>query len=49
MLPKSEKMPEAVLVFLLPPSWNDLKHRLLSRAQDSQEVIAERLENHLRK
>ena len=39
-----KKMPEAVLVFLLPPSWNDLKHRLLSRAQDSQEVIAERLE-----
>ncbi len=34
---------DVVSIFLLPPSWNDLEHRLHSRAQDSAEEIARRL------
>jgi len=40
-----EKIPEAVSVFILPPSRQVLEHRLRSRSQDSEEVIAKRLEN----
>jgi guanylate kinase len=35
--------PEAVSIFILPPSLNALRNRLTSRAQDSQEVIEKRL------
>ncbi|KAA0023523.1 guanylate kinase [Antrihabitans cavernicola] len=37
-------MPEAVLVFMAPPSWDELVSRLTSRATESPEVIARRLE-----
>ena len=35
----------AVLVFVLPPSWEELRARLVGRGEDSPEVIAVRLEN----
>ena len=38
-----EKMPEAVLFFLMPPSVEELEARLRGRATDSDEVIAKRL------
>lgn len=38
-----EKMPEAVLVFILPPSMDELRRRLEKRATDSQDVIDARL------
>lgn len=34
---------DSVRVFILPPSWEDLSRRLHARAQDSQEVIDQRL------
>ncbi len=37
--------PEAVSIFILPPSFDALLARLNKRAQDSPEVIARRLEN----
>lgn len=37
------KMPEAVLVFLMPPSVEELEARLRGRATDSDEVIKKRL------
>ena len=36
--------PEAVLVFLLPPSWQDLVDRLTGRGTETPEVIERRLE-----
>lgn len=39
------KMPEAISIFILPPSYEALKTRLLSRQKDSQEVMLKRLEN----
>lgn len=36
-------MPDAVLVFLAPPSLEELEHRLRSRLTDSEEAIARRL------
>ena len=39
-----ESMPEAVSVFLLPPSLEILEQRLRSRGTESEEVIAKRLE-----
>ena len=36
-------MPEAIGIFILPPSRAELERRLRSRAQDSEEVIARRL------
>jgi guanylate kinase len=36
---------DVVSVFVLPPSANELKHRLERRAEDSSEVIAKRLRN----
>lgn len=36
-------MPEAVGVFILPPSKAELERRLTGRGQDSQEVIASRM------
>jgi guanylate kinase len=35
----------AVLVFILPPSWEELKSRLHNRGEDAPEVIALRLQN----
>ncbi len=41
----AEKAPDdSVRVFILPPSWDDLSRRLHARAQDSEEVIAQRLQ-----
>ncbi len=40
-----QKMPEAISIFILPPSYSALKTRLLSRQKDSQEVMLNRLEN----
>ncbi|WP_062993490.1 guanylate kinase [Nocardia anaemiae] len=37
-------MPEALLVFLAPPSWEELVSRLTARGTESPEVIARRLE-----
>ncbi|MGI6149407.1 MAG: guanylate kinase [Firmicutes bacterium] len=39
-----EKMPEAVLVFLVPPSWEELQKRLTHRGSDDHDVIAKRLQ-----
>ena len=38
-------LPEAVLIFILPPSWGELAERLNRRAEDSAEVIEQRLVN----
>jgi len=38
------KLPEAVAVFIVPPSRADLERRLRERGQDSDEAIARRLE-----
>lgn len=37
--------PEAVLIFILPPSWDELRARLENRGEDSPEVIELRLKN----
>jgi guanylate kinase len=37
--------PNAVLVFILPPSWEELLQRLHRRGEDRPEVIATRMEN----
>ncbi len=37
--------PDAVLVFILPPSWEELLQRLHRRGEDRPEVIAKRMEN----
>ena len=37
-------MPDALLVFLAPPSWDELRRRLSGRGTESREVIAARLE-----
>ena len=39
-----EAMPEALLVFLLPPSWDELVRRLQTRGTESPEEQARRLE-----
>jgi len=38
-------MPEARLVFLAPPSWDELKRRLIGRGTDDAETIRHRLEH----
>ncbi|MFD5036939.1 guanylate kinase [Streptomyces sp. NPDC058378] len=38
-----QSMPEAQLVFLAPPSWDELVRRLTGRGTESQEVIERRL------
>jgi guanylate kinase len=35
----------AVLIFILPPSWDELRSRLQNRGEDSREVIETRLKN----
>lgn len=37
--------PHAVLIFILPPSWDELMHRLNRRGEDTPEVIATRMAN----
>ncbi|NJK77453.1 MAG: guanylate kinase [Oscillatoriales cyanobacterium RU_3_3] len=37
------KFPEALRVFILPPSWEELERRLRSRGQDSESAISRRL------
>jgi len=39
-----EKVNDAVLVFLLPPTWDELKNRLTKRGKDPIESINQRLE-----
>ena len=38
-----EKMPEAISIFIMPPSYEELKRRLVGRGTDSEEVINKRL------
>jgi guanylate kinase len=38
-----EKLPESVAIFILPPSREELEHRLRSRGQDANEEITRRL------
>jgi len=40
-----EAMPEARLVFLAPPSWHELKRRLVGRGTDDADTIRHRLEH----
>ena len=40
-----QAFPNAVLIFILPPSWEELRARLENRGEDSPDVIALRLEN----
>ena len=37
--------PNAVLIFVLPPSWEELRQRLTRRGEDHPDVIAQRLQN----
>jgi guanylate kinase len=37
--------PNAILIFLLPPSWDELLQRLQRRGEDGPQVIAQRMEN----
>ena len=37
--------PNAILIFILPPNWEELKQRLQRRGEDRPEVIARRMEN----
>jgi len=37
--------PYAVLVFILPPSWEELRQRLLRRGEDQDQVIEQRMSN----
>lgn len=39
-----EKMPDAVLIFIMPPSYEDLESRLRNRQTESEEAIQKRLE-----
>lgn len=42
-----EKLPEAITVFIMPPSFAELKRRLVGRGTDSAEVIEKRLNSAL--
>ena len=37
--------PNAILIFILPPSWEELQQRLTRRGEDRPEVIAKRMAN----
>lgn len=39
-----EKMPEAILIFVIPPSMKVLKERLVSRGRETEEQILERID-----
>ena len=41
---KEQGRDDLVTVFILPPSTRDLERRLITRAQDSKEVVAQRME-----
>ena len=43
-----EHYPEAVLVFVLPPSLHILRERLVSRGTDAADVVETRMKNALR-
>lgn len=40
-----QAFPNAVLIFILPPSWDELRARLENRGEDAPEVIELRLKN----
>ena len=40
-----EIFPQAILIFILPPSWEELRARLQRRGEDSSETIEQRLHN----
>jgi guanylate kinase len=40
-----KKIPEAVLIFLLPPSWTELKARLNGRGSETPKEVKKRLQN----
>ncbi|NRF70158.1 guanylate kinase [Aquincola sp. S2] len=40
-----ELFPHAVLIFILPPSWDELRQRLQRRGEDHPEVIEQRMAN----
>jgi guanylate kinase len=40
-----EQFANAVLIFVLPPSWPELRSRLMRRAEDSEDVIDLRMKN----
>lgn len=40
-----EAFANAVLIFILPPSWPELRSRLMRRAEDSEDVIDLRMQN----
>lgn len=42
-----EKMPEAVSIFIMPPSFEELKRRLIGRGTESEELIEKRLNSAL--
>ena len=37
--------PNAILIFILPPNWNELEQRLRRRGEDHPDAIAQRLAN----
>lgn len=39
-----QKMPDAVFIFLMPPTWEELKQRLKLRGKDPEDAICQRLE-----
>lgn len=42
-----KKLPEAKSIFIMPPSFEELRRRLSGRGTDAPEIIAERMENSL--
>ncbi|MBQ6816070.1 MAG: guanylate kinase [Clostridia bacterium] len=42
-----EKMPDAISIFIMPPSFSELKNRLCGRGTESEEVINQRLNSAL--
>ncbi len=42
-----EKLPDAVSIFIMPPSFSELERRLSGRGTETEEVIKERLDNAL--
>ena len=42
-----KKLPEAISIFIMPPSFEELERRLTGRGTDSKEVIAKRMESSL--
>lgn len=42
------KMPEAVSIFIMPPSFEELERRLSGRGTEAAEIVAERMNNSLR-